>query len=139
MVIQQVLLIAPKWTLKVHTNKPGRTVNINLQGISTLHSAIDKTGHKIYTPGTPDKSDAFLYKMHLTDPTVGVQTPFVTDGKLQKYIFTMSADETERTLYITLNAQPKASASFITYSPRLTTTPAKEAKSTIDLNAPLTE
>ena len=125
----------------IRTNEVGRDATISFNGISKLTSVVDSTGRKIYTAQKASTDNKLLERMKLVDTVAGVKVPFIKEGKLQTYSFTMDNNEKERRFSIVLDTknvsvddttvtQPK-SAKISTLNLNDT------VKTEIDLDAPL--
>ena len=94
--------------LVVRTNQEGREVRISFNGIAQLSSEADNTGRTIYTAKNADSSNRLMERMKLVDSVAKVEVPFVKDGKLQSYVFTMDNNEKERKFTIVLDTKKVA-------------------------------
>ena len=129
--------------LIIRTNKEGREVTISFNGIAQLSSEVDNTGRTIYTPENADSSNRLMERMKLVDSVTKTEVPFVKEGKLQAYTFTMDNNEKERKFTIVLNTEKvvvKENAATQNKSAnRSTFSVEKEVKAEINLDAPLEE
>jgi len=128
----------------IRTNKEGRAVTISCNGIAKLASYVDNTGRTIYTPQTADSSNKLLERMKLVDTVTKAEIPFVQEGKLQSYSFTMDNNEKVRKFAIILDTQ-KVTTEDYSPSPRsvlkkrsrVIVEEAQEPKPELNLDAPL--
>jgi len=122
----------------IRTNKEGREVRIFFNGIAQLSSEVDHTGRTVYTPKSTDSSNRLLERLKLIDTVAKTEVPFIKDGKLQSYVFTMGNNEKERKFTIVLDTKHVDISSDASQSKvsKLTTTDLEETP-VLNLDAPL--